>query len=88
MRSSYGSHREEDETREESSSIAEDLVAGLLSRSHNESDGLPLDTSASSRNLPRGKLHWTYAQLERCMETKTEPLAWILQLIMREIWKK
>ena len=64
------------------------LFAGLLSRSHNESDGLPLDTSASSRNLPRGKLHWTYAQLERCLETKAEPLAWILQLIMREIWKK
>ena len=76
------SEGEEDESGEESSSIAEDLVAGLKSMSPDE----PHATSTSSSgNLPPGKLRWAYAQLEQRLKSKKEPPEWLLQLVMRNI---
>lgn len=71
----------EDESIQDSSSIAEGIVTGLNSMSPNDDSNQPVN------HLPSGKLRWAYAQLERCLETKEEPPARLLHLAMNQTEK-
>lgn len=72
------------------SSIAEDIIAaaavtGVRSRSNDDNDSQMSESSQASNYLPDGKLRWAYAQLERYLDRKEEPPAWLLRMVMQDV---
>ena len=70
------------------SSIAEDNIAATTAASAaapmDDTNSQTSESSHTSTYFFDEKLRWAYAQLERCLERREGPPAWLLQLVMPE----
>ena len=70
------------------SSIAEDIIAATAAAAAaapmDDTNSQTSESSHTSTYFSDEKLRWAYAQLERCLERRGDPPAWLLQLVMPE----
>ena len=71
------------------STIAEDIIAAaaaadIKSTSDDDNDS-ESEASQTSSHLPDGKLRWAYVRLEKCLDRKEEPPAWLLRFVMKDV---